>query len=338
MDSLPIYEIPWDLVAASLQHELLPEEALQLAQWLSADKAHQEKYDQLLRLWNNGLAEFTAYQSANENEAWLALQKRIAENENALQKEVPVITGRFGWLSGMKTRIAVAAIFIFVIGTLYWYRGSVAEELIYETAANEQKTVTLPDGSTLLLQPSSEIRLANGYNKQNRTMALVKGNVFFNVPHQPALPFIVNMGTSAVRDIGTRFSIYRTPDSIKVAVTSGKVAFLKTDTQESRELGAGMAVSLTTATLQFSEIESIPVSATDSSNPLNFDNLPLSEVIEVIQKVYDKRIELSNIQMGQKKFKANLYGLSFNRAMQIICTTQNLSYAEKNGVYILKEK
>jgi transmembrane sensor len=80
------------------------------------------------------------------------------------------------------------------------------------------------------------------------------------------------------------------------------------------------------------------VPAIDSSNQLNFDNLPLSDVITVIQKVYNKRVELSNIQMGQKKFKANLYGLSFDRALQVICTTQNLTFAEKNGIYILKEK
>lgn len=338
MDSLPIYEIPWDLVVASLQHELLPEEALQLNQWLSADKAHQAKYDQLFQLWNNGLAEFTAYQSVNENEAWLDLQKRIAENESNFQKDVPVITGRFNWLSGMKSRIAVAAIFVLVIGTLFWYRGRITTELNYATAANEQKNITLPDGSTLLLKQSSEIRVAGNYNKQNRTVTLVKGDVFFNVTHQPALPFIVNMGASSVKDIGTSFSISRTDDSIKVAVTSGKVAFLKNDTQESRELVAGMTVSLTIATLHFSEIESPPVPTIDSSNQLNFDNLPLSDVIAVLQKVYNKRVELSNTQMGQKKFKANLYGLSFDRALQVICTTQNLTFAEKNGIYILKEK
>lgn len=148
MDSLPIYEIPWDLVVASLQHELLPEEALQLNQWLSADKAHQAKYDQLFQLWNNGLAEFTAYQSVNENEAWLDLQKRIAENESNFQKDVPVITGRFNWLSGMKSRIAVAAIFVLVIGTLFWYRGRITTELNYATAANEQKI--LPFRTVLL--------------------------------------------------------------------------------------------------------------------------------------------------------------------------------------------
>ncbi len=336
MNALPEYEIPWDVIAASLQHQLSAEEAVQLQQWLSASEGNQKKYDQLEQLWDKQLGDFPAYQAADAKNAWEALQQKLAA-DLSVGKETPVIAGRFTWLSGMRRWAAVAAIFIVIAAGTIWYISQDSKTLLYETAANEQRNITLPDGSTIVLKQLSQVIVAQHYNKQSRTVSLVKGEGFFTVIHQPGAPFIVNMDESSVKDIGTSFTIQRTPDKVKVVVSSGKVAFIRNETNESKELSAGMALSFDVAAKSFGEVESASPLPSDN-NLLYFDHTPLTDVVSIVQKKYNRKMELADPAIGQKKLKADLHGQTFDRVLQVICTSLNLDYTEKNGIIILREK
>ncbi|GAC1598749.1 MAG: FecR family protein [Chitinophagaceae bacterium] len=291
MDDLSKYDIPWELITASLLQDLSAEEASQLQQWLSADTANQEKYNRLAQIWHGDLADFSVYQSADETTGWEALQKKSAAlSLPAIQSPV-VVTGQFtGRMAGMRKWVAVAAVFILTIGVVYWYSGAGNKELVYQTAANEQKNITLPDGSTILLKPLSQVTVAGTYNKQTRKVTLVNGEAFFSVIHQPQLPFIVNAGPSTIRDIGTSFTIRKTGTTIKVAVVTGKVAFTGNKTNESRELSEGMAISYDIPAGRFDEAPVLGIPASDSTTLLHFDSTPLSEVINIVQKVYRRKM------------------------------------------------
>lgn len=340
MDPESFDNIPWHLIVASFQEECSPEESVQLADWLAASSNNQEKYDQLYKLWHTDINGFSVYQAANETDAWLALQEKMNTSASLSTSQAPVINGNFNRFRQLRKWIAVAALFLLIVtGILFWNRYDQNKEVYYTTAENESKKIILPDGSAVVLQGSGEIRVAADYNRQNRTVTLLKGSASFDVIHMPGLPFMVNMGASSVKDIGTSFSIVRTGSEIKVMVTSGKVAFIKNQTQESNELSAGMAISFNEATLRFGEIESVSLDTNSDNNPLNFNNASLADVITVIQKTYNKRIELmGSPQLAQKKLKADLIGLSYERAIQVVCTSLNLAYSEKNGVTLLKEK
>lgn len=91
----------------------------------------------------------------------------------------------------------------------------------YATAVGEQRTVELPDGSTVQLNTASRLEVA--FSAQERELYLLAGEAFFGVTHEPGRPFLVHVDGRTVRAVGTAFSIRRTGDALEVLVTDGVV-------------------------------------------------------------------------------------------------------------------
>jgi transmembrane sensor len=340
MDSKSIYDdLPWDLIGSALREELSPDEDLRFRQWLTLSVSNRKTYDQLLQMWTDGMAGYAFYQDADENKAWEALQKKMAGRGPAHgNDEAKVIsTSPVKVTPVIRRWSAVAAILLLAAGAGWWFITREKGTTQYETSLNEQKKISLPDGSTVSLSQQTRIRIDPAYNKAGRTVVLTGGEAYFEVSHQERLPFMVDMDVASIRDIGTSFTVQKTKDSIKVMVSTGKVAFIKKETGESREISAGSSLCLYTTEHRFGEIKATPT-VNISNDALRFDNAPLSDVVAVLQKRSGKKILLSDAATAQKKLTAHLEGESFDNAIKIICASLNLEYAEKSGVYILKSR
>jgi transmembrane sensor len=329
MDSLPTYDnLPWDMIVSALQGTLSPGEELEFLKWLAISVDNQLRYDQLQRIWKDRLADYMVYHEADEVKALEALHARI-NNKRVIITYIAKGTPMRRWM-------AAAAVLLLAIGASWWYlsghRGSVG----YQTASNERKSISLPDGSTVELNPQTRIRVVPGYNKAVRTVILDSGEAHFDVTHQERLPFVVDMDVASVKDIGTNFTVQRTKDSIRVAVSGGRVAFVQKKTGEARELSAGNSLAFYISENRFGNME-VANGVGSETQSLKFSNSPLSEVIAVLQKVSGKKIALSDPSLGQKRLTVDLNGIAFDNALKIICASLNLEYAEKNSEYILKK-
>lgn len=82
--------------------------------------------------------------------------------------------------------------------------------------------VHLPDGSTVLLNEGSELSYAFG--KHGREVTL-RGEAFFDVVHNPRVPFIVHSGKVNTRVLGTAFTVRAYPGhrNVKVTVSRAEV-------------------------------------------------------------------------------------------------------------------
>ncbi len=338
MDNINKYDIPWDLISGEIQDNLSLEEAVQLKHWLNLSSANQEKYDRVHQTWKTGIADYNLYLKADEESGWNSLRDQLGfrgEKEEA----VKVIPGHFGNKFRMVKRwAAAAAVLIISLAGFYWYNNSVTNIVAYQTTDREQLKISLKDGSTIFLKPQSEVLIARDYNKLNRTVQLTRGEAFFEVQHEQEKPFIVNIDIARVEDIGTSFTIQKREDSINVTVSTGRVSFVKKATNETHELSAGMSLSLNVLNNGFGEIIS-----PDSVNNvklilMQFDNTTLVEVIDLIEKKYNRKIKLNDDVIAKKRFTAKLDGQNFDSVIKIICASLHLVYFQKDGVYILKEK
>lgn len=98
-------------------------------------------------------------------------------------------------------------------------------DLQASTGIGEQKTLTLTDGSRITLNTST--RAVVKYTKDTRTVVLDGGEIYFDVVHNAARPFIVWAGDHKVIDLGTRFIVNRAAmghNSLTVTVIQGQVA------------------------------------------------------------------------------------------------------------------
>lgn len=98
----------------------------------------------------------------------------------------------------------------------------------YRTEIGGLELVPLQDGSKVMLNTNSEIRLAVTENE--RRIHLEQGEAYFEVARDPARPFIVTVGRRQVVAVGTRFSVRRRgADDLQVFVTEGRVRIEQTD-------------------------------------------------------------------------------------------------------------
>jgi transmembrane sensor len=93
---------------------------------------------------------------------------------------------------------------------------------VYETAIGEQTTVILSDGTLVVLNTNSLLRVAftDGY----RLLTLERGEVNVRVARDPSRPLSVVAGDQVFQAIGTAFNVEINEDQrIELVVTEGKV-------------------------------------------------------------------------------------------------------------------
>ena len=312
-------ELPWLLIVSALQGEITSEDKLQLTAWLAESPANREQFERLERVWKEGMADYPRYLEADETRGWSEMQARLDPGSATRMPRI----GRWRWVA------AAAAILLLVAGAEWWRTTRDGGTAWYETAAAEIRSVSLTDGTTMLLQPGTRVKVAAGFNKGARSVIFLDGKAAFAVAHEPSHPFEVVMDGASIRDIGTSFTVSKTTDSIEVVVTDGKVAFTNKITGETRELSAGGAVLLLTSDAHRGEMK---------TNALQFDDARLSEVIAALEERNGKKIGLADTALGQKRLTVHLDGESFDDAVKVICASLNLeSQADSNG-YILKNR
>ena len=91
----------------------------------------------------------------------------------------------------------------------------------YRTAHAEQRSWRMPDGSTVHLNSSSEIRVR--FDDQQRRVDLVRGQALFQVAKDARRPFWVYAGDAAAKAVGTEFDVYRRPGRTLISVLEGRV-------------------------------------------------------------------------------------------------------------------
>jgi transmembrane sensor len=106
---------------------------------------------------------------------------------------------------------------------------------IYATDLGEQRSIQFADGSTVELNSRSKLRV--NYSKQERDVELIEGQALFHVAHDASRPFIVAVGVTRVRAVGTQFDVYKKSNSTVVTVVEGRVAVYSTP----QGLGSGSA-------------------------------------------------------------------------------------------------
>ena len=96
---------------------------------------------------------------------------------------------------------------------------------IYKTAIGEYQTIKLADGTEVSLNTDSQIEV--DFNKEERRVRLINGEVLFDVASNPKRPFVVYSDTAVAEAVGTSFVVRLRNAVTELAVVEGIVAFAK---------------------------------------------------------------------------------------------------------------
>ncbi|MFJ4376529.1 FecR domain-containing protein [Pseudomonas japonica] len=92
------------------------------------------------------------------------------------------------------------------------------------TAIGEQKNLTLPDGTHMLLNTGTALNIV--FDARERRIRLLEGEVLISTAKDAARSFIVETRHGTARALGTRFSVRVGEQRSQVAVTEGAVEML----------------------------------------------------------------------------------------------------------------
>lgn len=122
--------------------------------------------------------------------------------------------------------IAASIVMAVVMAGMWIFSGANQDQragiVRYVTTIGEQKSVPLPDGSTMIMNTSSRVLV--DYTSDYRRTIVDRGEVFFDVAKDPQRPFVVEAGDRAFTVLGTQFNVRKLPDrTLVLAVSEGAV-------------------------------------------------------------------------------------------------------------------
>jgi len=209
------------------------EELASFRAWMDRSPRHRTEIHQLAKLWGelNVMTELAvgAEATAASPSIWRTLLEKCFAR--------PLTT----------TAVGVAATLMIAVLLIKPLIPSITQPLLHTTAIGEQKLFNLEEGSTILLNTNSQVRV--DYSDIGRDIYLIRGQAHFEVASDPGRPFRVYAGHGMVRAVGTAFSVYVRDSKLLVTVAEGVIELNSLDGRLSSD-SIGVDTFSTSATVE----------------------------------------------------------------------------------------
>lgn len=223
-----------------------------------------------------------------------------------------------------------------------------------QSQPGEHKTIFLPDSTKVLLNAGSRLLVSPGFGKLDRNVYLT-GEALFEVAHNKTLPFIVHVAQYKIKAVGTRFNVkaYTNDRYSETSLLEGKVQILlprgnndiiyKT-LQVNQKFVMNTPDSMTTKVTPKPDV--VPLSYHDSnqnietawvSNLLIFENQPLSEIKNILERAYNVTINITNNDVARYHYTATFQHEAIEEVLKALQLSYSFSYKkEGNQITIYK--
>jgi ferric-dicitrate binding protein FerR (iron transport regulator) len=207
-------------------------------------------------------------------------------------------------------------------------------------AGNRPKTDTLPDGTVVTLNRGASLRFAGG-SVEKGLMVRLQGEGFFSVKHDPARAFVVQIGTVAIRVLGTTFELNGNGnDSIELIVETGavRVADRHEDggVKDSIVVHAGERLCMTGGNRWKIDPNRDKLYGYYLGRPLVCDSIPLRRLVEVLNRAADTPIILGRKGLGDLPLTTVFREETPERILDVVALTFNLSVVRQGSEIILQ--
>ena len=258
-------------------------------QWIE-DDTHQQSYEHCELAWElSAELRNTPTLTALLGEA----DSLVAQRRAARAAARPTWRVR-SWQLGLAASVIALGAFAW----LFFSRPTLTE---YSTAVGEQHTVMLADGSSVVLNTDSLMRVE--FSRHLRHIELVRGEALFNVSHDPTRPFAVHALQGVTTAVGTQFDVEITRSGAAVSVLEGTVT-----------VGGGTAASVPVVAVSAgSGVGYTPTGAVSDLRPAEvnriqgwrtqhivFNDLPLDTALAEYNRYTHTPIVLSNPALGSR--------------------------------------
>ena len=248
------------------------------------------------------------FTSGDEERLLGRIKNQMAETEQ--HRDKPLRINNNWWVYA----VGIAAILILSLGFLYYNPLSEKSETADQISSSatvkkintEKKPVRylLPDQTVVWLQPGASIEHATSFDGKPKREITFEGEAFFNVSKDKNHPFIIHSGKLNTEVVGTSFNVRANRNDItyQISVVTGSVAVSSDNPDEKVLLKPSQQAVFVTTTNNLT-MKTLESKSTDIENwqpvSLNFDNVPLQEITDRLQKTFRVSIMIKNPNLRQ---------------------------------------
>jgi len=295
--------------------------------WYHADPRHAEAYDKSRKLWS-------LLQQPAER-----VQQRLQADAAQFKTET-FSTGRALGVGRLQSSASGRNLLRFAsacLGLLLLVAGWRLPEhwqnwrSDYHTAAGQQLSIELEDGSRLTL--NTDTALAVRYSDNLREIELLRGEAYFEVAPNKQRPFVVDGGQATARAVGTAYSVRKQADELRVVVSEGTV-----------EVDADSAKALVHAAEQaeYRQGRLQAVARLDNDDALAwrrrqtvFHRQPLTQVLEEINRYRSGRIVAVNPRLAERVVNGVFNNADPDAVLAALTTTLQAKALRMPGDWVL---
>lgn len=261
--------------------------------WLREDPGHQARFDEAVAVWQ-----------AAEDQAFSP--DMISLRAQALDSLRQANRRRWTRRPGGRAFAALAATVVLICAGA-WLRWAPD---VYATGIGERQVIALDDGSKVSLDADTEVQVR--YVGNRRELWLERGRASFTVAHDPLRPFSVEAAGQTVVATGTRFSVERLGQEVRVVLFEGRVVVLDRNgaaspiriageipaVEQALKPGGELVISTESGTSSLVEAD-MGRSLAWEGGELVFADEPLARAIERVNRYADQPVMLDDAAAGQ---------------------------------------
>lgn len=226
---------------------------------------------------------------------------------------------------------SVAAVVCLVFGAVRFNDYQEKRSLSYVTVTTsygEKKSLTLPDGTQMVLNSCSKVRYPDRFIGDKRNIKL-EGEGYFQVTRNEKQPFVITTSRFGIRVLGTSFNVksYPTDELVSVNVESGKV---QVDLPEAMmRLRANEQVCINTKSGNYTKEQTTGKIALWRKGTLCFNQTPIRDVAKELERIYN-----CTIVFGDGDYSNLISGEHDNASLEAVL--RSIEYT--SGIHYRKEK
>lgn len=249
------------------------EDLVAAADWMGADPAHRRAFDEAEGLWA-AMEHLPAAQVAPVADLAAHRARRRGVDRR--------------WLIAAPAMAAAVAATVVVAPLL-----QPASAVAYRTAPGQTRSVTLDDGTRLQINGGSTLSVK--MERGRRRVHMEQAEVVFDVARDADRPFLIDVGESRVRVVGTSFNIRRSAADTQISVLRGVVEVhdLEQPTRKVR-LSGGQQVRRSDADDSMAvEPVDVRTAAAWTQGRRAYDSRPLSEVAADLSRAFPTPVSVA---------------------------------------------
>lgn len=236
-------------------------------QWRALDSEHQRLVDDALALW--------------------AMIGQTPTAQRFVADEVPRKVRRAWWPA------LAASVLLALAGVTGWQQWP-ALNADYHTSVGAQQSLTLADGSKVMLNSASAISV--DFTANQRTVTLRSGEAWFE-PAADTRPFVVGAGDERLEARSAQFSVRREGEVLSLVVSSGQVQFSGAHQPVLVQANQRLVHQAGQPLLAQQPVDAASLTAWQRGK-LIFNGRPMGEVIAELERYQHGRILISDRQLA----------------------------------------